>query len=67
MKVLDIISNNQGENLFVITSMDVSDSSQVLTLVEVNPNNTREHLYPDIEPMLISMNELQAYYKKISS
>lgn len=67
MKVLDIISNNQGENLFVITSMDVSDSSQVLTLVEVNPNNTREYLYPDIEPMLISMNELQAYYKKISS
>jgi gamma-glutamyltranspeptidase len=66
MKVTDIVSNNIGGNVFVITSMDVSDNSQVLTLVEVNPNKIDEHLYPNIEPILISIQELQVYYTKIS-
>jgi hypothetical protein len=66
MKVTDIVSNNIDGNVFVITSMDVSGSSQVLTLVEVNPNKTEEHLYTNIDPILISMKELQIYYKKIS-
>ena len=66
MKVLDIVSRNGGRNVFAITKIDSFDNGAVLTLVEVNPDKTIEHRYPNAEPMLISTQELQKFYTKIS-
>ncbi|MBA6383648.1 hypothetical protein H4J45_09705 [Colwellia sp. BRX10-6] len=66
MNISDIVTNNDSKNIFAITSMEVLNGSQVLTLVEVKPEQIDEHLYPDADPIVISMQELQAFYKQVS-
>ncbi|MBM7073111.1 hypothetical protein JQC92_13920 [Shewanella sp. 202IG2-18] len=62
MKVTDIVCRENGEAKFSITSMEVSSNSQIVTLVEVNAENTSQHLDSDAKPITISIKELQAFY-----
>ncbi|OLF71237.1 hypothetical protein AWH61_19550 [Alteromonas sp. W12] len=62
MKISDIVSRENEEAKYVIISMEVSSANQVVTLVEVNPTDTTQHLNTDKDPITISIKELNAFY-----
>lgn len=66
MNITDIVSRNEGKNTFAIIKMEAFDGTPMAVLVEVYPNNTSEHMYPDAEPLRITRQELQAFYAKVS-
>jgi hypothetical protein len=65
MKASDIVSRNNGKNVFAIMNMSITADHQSVTLVEVNPEDTRQHLYPNNEPTVISIKELEAFYEVV--
>ena len=53
-----------SNSAFEITSMEVFNGLEILTLVEVKHDRISEHLYPNSDFIVISMQELKMCYKK---
>lgn len=65
MNILDVVTNNDGKNVFTITSMEEFNGLERFTLVEAKQDKIDEHLSTGSDFIVISMQELQMFYKKI--
>jgi hypothetical protein len=66
MKASDIVSKNNGKDFFAIINMSITAYHSTVTLVEVNPEDTSQHLYPNDKLIVISIKELEAFYEIVN-
>ncbi|EGR2045869.1 hypothetical protein D5E87_26475 [Vibrio parahaemolyticus] len=63
MKVFDLVKEKTSQRIFSITSISGDRNGSFVSLVEVHPNDTSEHLYPENPPIIVNILELEAFYE----
>lgn len=66
MQVSDILTKKDGEGTFYVSKMSIQMGMSLLTLIEVNSNNTREQIQ-GAEEFTISLQEAHLNYSKITT
>lgn len=63
MQVSDLMKEKTSQKIFIITRISGDRNGSRVSLVEVNPDNTSEYLYPEELPIIVNILELKLFYE----
>lgn len=63
MDISCLVKEKNSHKVFIIKSMSGDRDGPLISLVEVNPDNTSEYLYPEKSPLIVNIVEFDAFYE----